>query len=34
VLKYRVIFPAKCLETPLFVGGFFNQFGARNRLGQ
>ena len=34
VLKYRVIFPAKCLETPMFVGGFFQQFAARNKLGQ
>lgn len=34
VLKYRVIFPAKCLETPLHVGGFFQEFGGRNHLGQ
>jgi hypothetical protein len=34
LMKYRVIFPARCLETPLFVGGFFNQFGGLNQLGQ
>ena len=34
VLKYRVIFPATCVETPLYVGGFFNQFSGLNKLGQ
>jgi hypothetical protein len=32
--KYRVIFPSKCGDTPVFVGGFFLQFGARNKFGQ
>jgi hypothetical protein len=34
VLTYRVIFPAKCRDNPIYVGGFFLQFGARNRFGQ
>ena len=34
VVKYRVIFPSRCLETALFVGGFFNQFAGINHLGQ
>ena len=34
VLKYRVIFPSRCLETPLFVGGFLTQFGNLNNLEQ
>jgi hypothetical protein len=30
-LKSRVIYPAKCVETPMQVGGFFTQFDARQR---
>jgi hypothetical protein len=31
VRTYRVIFPAGCLQVPLFVGGFLNQLEGRNR---
>ena len=34
ILKYRVMFPVKCVETPIHVGGFFNQFEARNKPAQ
>ena len=32
ILKYRVIFPEKCVETPMYVGGLFTQFEAINKL--